>query len=337
MYTHAPREYGGDPQSPADIARELPYDAVAAPWALEGLDLLTDAPEIEPSLRLWAFLLRRGLRLPALGFSDDCYDRKGEAPGGTRTFVRIDGGERTFPAIAAAIRAGRTFATTGPLVLFTVDGSPPGTVFPAGATAREVRIRAWNAADHLDPRRPALLTRAVVLRDGEPWKELPAPPGAHAAEWELEIVEPSAACYAVRIDGSSREQVAVTGPVYFDGPGRPLPSPKVARVHGRVTGPAGEPLDGRAEAVEWGKGFLRKVAEAEVRGGEYRIDCPADCRIRITSPGHGEALKSIFLDADPSTGVSSGLSGGEATDPEFYREIERRLDDVTLDFRLEPQ
>src|SRR6266540_926381 len=167
VYTHPTREFGGSPTSPANLARELPFDAVAAPWALEALDVLTDAPDNASNLRLWFFLLERGHRLAACGFSDACYDRRGEYPGDTRTYVDLGVADRggaplDLKAIVGAVRSGRTFATTGPLVIFKVDGGPPGSVIRAGGKAHTAEVEAWNFVDHHDPRKPAFLTKLVL-------------------------------------------------------------------------------------------------------------------------------------------------------------------------------
>ncbi len=336
IYTHPSREYGGTGESPANIARELPFDVVAAPWALEGLDVLTDAPDCSADIRLWHFLLNRGLRLAACGFSDTCYDRTGECPGDTRTFAFLGGAPRTMPSIVDAVRRGRTFASTGPLVVFTVDGEPPGAVFPAGEAVRKARVRAWNAVDHRDPHDPALLSKAIVIRSGRPWKEWAAPGKASEAEWTFEIREEEAAWYSVEVHGSSRRQLALTSPVYFERKDRRPPEPARAVVRGKVEGAAGERIDGKAIAVEYGKDRERPVAEAPVVKGAYEIRCPADCRIRIEAPGCRPATKSILMDSDAIyRDLLFPIRRDRLWDPELYREIEKRLGDVQLDFRLE--
>jgi hypothetical protein len=337
MYTHPDREYGGTAESVGNIARELPFDAVAAPWSLEALDVLTDAPGHRGSLDLWYFLLDRGHRLAACGFTDTCYDRRGERPGDTRTFVKIEGAERTMEAIARAIRSGRTFATTGPLVIFTVDGSPPGTVFPADGKAREARISAWNAVDYRDPRNRATLGKATVVRRGKVWKEL-APPGPeeHSAQWSFPIEEREDAWFVVEVEGAAKHQFAVTSPVYFEAPGRTAPRGARAIVEGSVTDPEGRPVSGRVLALEHGKRTRRVVATAPLTAGGYRIECPADCRIEPEVEGLRAEPRSLFLHVDSIyRDLFWSIRRGNLLDPAFHAEIERRLRAVRLDIVME--
>jgi hypothetical protein len=338
VYTHPTREYGGTEASRANIARELPFDVLAAPWVLSALDVLTDAPENAANLKLWRFLLDRGLQVAACGFSDACFDRRGERPGDTRTYVSLGTQPPTMRALAAAVRAGRTFATTGPLVLFEVEGSPPGTVFPADGRPREARVRAYNGVDHGDPHEPAFVERLEVLRDGETWKELRVEAGKHQAAFSFRLEEKESGWYAVQVHGSSPRQFAVTSPVYFRREAAAAPAPAMARVEGRVRGPGGRPLAGKVEAVEYGKGHLRVVAEAPLEDGRYRFRCPAACRIQPRVPGFRPALKSIFLDCDPIyRELFWPIRREKLWDPGFYREIERRLGAVVLDFELAPE
>jgi putative membrane-bound dehydrogenase-like protein len=99
------------------------------------------------ALQGWYDMLSSGWRLPATGSSDyppcrflaDC-----------RTYVRLEAGNATrppsLPDWLAGMAAGRSFVTTGPLLLLEVDGAMPGAVLtktgpgPHRLTAR-VRMR----------------------------------------------------------------------------------------------------------------------------------------------------------------------------------------------------
>jgi len=79
-----------------------------------------------PSTRMYHRLLNAGFRLPATGGTDNFPDVWRDPPPGTdRTYALVDG-PLTVDSWLDAVRAGRTFATTGPLLLLEVEGKVPG-------------------------------------------------------------------------------------------------------------------------------------------------------------------------------------------------------------------
>src|SRR5258708_16552732 len=61
-----------------------------------------------------------------------------------------------MPRVAAAIRAGRSFVTTGPLLVLEIGGRGSGSVVTLPASARKGTIRAWANR----------LTRVELIRNG---------------------------------------------------------------------------------------------------------------------------------------------------------------------------
>jgi hypothetical protein len=85
----------------------------------------------------WYRLLNCGLRLACTGGSDFPFSAELLAPwypnlGLDRTYVSIDG-EFSYRRWIEGIRHGRTFASNGPLLSFTVDGAGPGRQLQVGA------------------------------------------------------------------------------------------------------------------------------------------------------------------------------------------------------------
>ena len=66
--------------------------------------------------------------------------------GGNRTYAYLGQQEFSFATWAAAVRAGRTFATTGPLLEFRVDGRMAGDeiALRAGGGTLEVTVEATS-------------------------------------------------------------------------------------------------------------------------------------------------------------------------------------------------
>jgi len=92
----------------------------------------------------WYRYLNCGYRVAAAGGTDKM---AASTPlGGNRTYAYLGQQEFSFPNWAAAVRAGRTFATSGPLLEFRVDGHTPGDEIRlgAGGGSMEVTVEATS-------------------------------------------------------------------------------------------------------------------------------------------------------------------------------------------------
>lgn len=142
-------------------------DETDAGSARAGLDLSFDVLEVVNGPRLeaeqnvkakrdWLNLLRRGFFRPLVG-SSDSHEIDRDEPGYSRTYVRYDGprGAAFDPAaVVEAMRRGRSYASNGPVVSFTVDGSagPGDTLTARGgrvSVAIDVRSPAWARVDQV--------------------------------------------------------------------------------------------------------------------------------------------------------------------------------------------
>ena len=90
----------------------------------------------------WYRYLNCGYRLPVVGGTDKM--GANEAVGANRAYVHLGDAEFNFGNWAKAVRRGNTFMTTGPLLLFSVDGHAPGEEikFRSGGGKVEVEARA---------------------------------------------------------------------------------------------------------------------------------------------------------------------------------------------------
>ena len=128
----------------------LPFAEIAADIVagrIDAIEMQTFAPGLDnPTVNEWYRFLNCGYRVPVLGGTDKMSAEM--ALGGVRTYARLDPeAAPTFEAWAAAVRAGRTFATSGPVIELTVDGHEPGGVIalPAGGGHLDVQVRARAA------------------------------------------------------------------------------------------------------------------------------------------------------------------------------------------------
>jgi hypothetical protein len=92
-------------------------------------------------LQEWHRLLDCGFRIPLVGGSDKQCNL--DILGAPRTYARLGLGEEfTYRNWIEAVRAGRTFVTNGPLLLFTVNGQDPGAVIHLTSADETIRVQA---------------------------------------------------------------------------------------------------------------------------------------------------------------------------------------------------
>ncbi|MBA2720493.1 MAG: CehA/McbA family metallohydrolase [Chloroflexi bacterium] len=130
----------------------LPFAEIATDiltGRIDAVEMQVFAPGLDnPSILEWYRFLNCGARLPVLGGTDKM--SAGVPVGAVRTYARLDGEQPpSFEAWSAAVRAGRTFASSGPVIELMVDGHQPGDVItmPAsgGRLPAHVRVRAAQA------------------------------------------------------------------------------------------------------------------------------------------------------------------------------------------------
>ena len=133
----------------ADRGASLDFDAIEV-W--NGYELGEPAA-LDENLVDWMALLRAGHRVSATGNSDS-HDVAFHTAGYPRTYVEVAGGAVDDPnAVARALREGRAYVTSGPLLDVRLDGKGPGeTVQSEGVADLDVRVRAprWVDADRIE-------------------------------------------------------------------------------------------------------------------------------------------------------------------------------------------
>ena len=145
---------------------EIAADIVAG--RIDAIEMQTFAPGLDnPTVLEWYRFLNCGYRLPVLGGTDKMSAEM--ALGGVRTYARLEPGQPpSFEAWAAAVRAGRTQASSGPVLELTVDGHEPGDVLrlPAAGGRLEVRVRARASQPIIGVVELVMNGRVVARRDG---------------------------------------------------------------------------------------------------------------------------------------------------------------------------
>ena len=168
------------------------------------------------ALEHYYMFLDLGIRLTALAGSDFPWCGRGPAYGlpgppvaqiGNARFYTYVGGPLSFDSWFAALKAGRTFVTTGPMVLLTVHGRTPGDTLDV---ARGTRVRV--SAEALGHPAQVPLTSLEIVGHG---RVLARANGSNAARLTAELELPvDHGMWIAAKAAAGPAQLAHTTPVY---------------------------------------------------------------------------------------------------------------------------
>lgn len=339
-YSHPARwglgKWGGRGIYPAEenkfisnMAQELPFDTLVGP-TYDSLDVLMPPQEKQANaeaLKLWFMLLNRGYHIAGSASSDATFDNPGRGlPGRVRIYTRV-GGKPDLAKVAAAIKSGHSFMTSGPLMVFEIGGRGSGDVITLPARAQRARIRAW--ADRL--------TRIEIFRNGTLVRTLNVPNGKPEFTAEFDVDETGErAWYVARCYGADDMQVAITNPVWFEPRGWKPPQPVRALVSGTIVdAETGKPLDGSVETIH----MVGKAAVIDSRSqsaaGKFKVAASGTARVRVQIPGYRPLTRSIFMDYAPLIEGATKMRPGQLTTWSTFENISEQLGKVSLEFRME--
>jgi hypothetical protein len=201
----------------------LPYAEIAADIVcgrIDAVELQALTPGVDgPSIREWYRFLSCGYRLPVVGGTDKM---SAEVPvGAIRTYARLDPEVPvSFDAWADAVRAGRTFVSSGSFIDLEVEGCGPGDVvrLGGGGGTVAVSVTAWAAQPLID--------RVELIHDGRVVASTGAGPTDRVVLTERVAVSASGWLAARATSNAQIRSAFATGmgahssPVYLDVGGR---------------------------------------------------------------------------------------------------------------------
>ena len=204
----------------------LPYAEIATDIVtgrIDAVEMQCFAPGLDnPSILEWYRFLNLGYRLPVLGGTDKM---SAEVPvGAVRTYARLEPDlPPSFDAWSSAVRAGRTFATSGPVIELAVDGHTPGDVvsLPASGGRLEARVRARAAQQLISAVEVVVNGQVVATRESATPTDdlsLEAFLDVRAGSW---IAARSRSDHEIQSAFSS-SMASHTSPVYVEVQDRPL-------------------------------------------------------------------------------------------------------------------
>jgi hypothetical protein len=223
------------------------------------------------SAAMYYRLLNCGFRLPATGGTDNFPDVWRDPPPGTdRTYARIDG-PLSVGSWLAAVKAGRTFATTGPLVFMTVNGGEPGS---------EIRATGESVALRAEVHSIAPLTHVAIVVNGRVVERIDWRAGEPTMRIERPAVAmPQGGWIAVMARGEASKYLgdssafAHTSPVYVVRNGQPFVSRDDAAFLVQVV----DAIWARASKSAW-------RSDAERERFKREIDQARDVYARLAKP-----------------------------------------------------
>jgi TolB protein len=149
-YVH-PFDTDIDPAKEKSLSNELPADV--ANGKVDYIEIVGFSDH-KATANVWYRLLNLGYHLPAGAGTDAMANYAAlRGPVGMNRVFLDTGGQTTPAALKAALKAGRTFASNGPLLGLELDGKRPGDTIARSAPGKlgyRVALRSPVAVDHLE-------------------------------------------------------------------------------------------------------------------------------------------------------------------------------------------
>ena len=192
-------------------ARELPVDLALG--SVEAMDVMSNSNE-DGSTPLWYGLLNTGLKCAISAGTDSFTNRRHHwIPGGHRVYV-YTGDSLTARDWIENYRAGRSFATNGPMLKFTVNGKLAGT---------ELALKKGDTIQIEASAQSAMPMEALeIVMNGEVVADKKVTPEDRVAELSKEISVNEGAWVGARVRGPFNRYLvndtylyAHTSPVYI--------------------------------------------------------------------------------------------------------------------------
>jgi Tol biopolymer transport system component len=224
-YVH-PFDAPPDPGAPGRLSHALPVDAALG--RLGYLEVVGFSDHLATA-QVWYRLLNAGLRIPA-GAGTDAMANFASLRGPVgmcRVFVKA--GRLDYRAWLDGLVAGRTFATNGPLLQFTLGGLEPGAALALGPGRHQLRASVWV-------RSIVAVDSAQIVANGRVVATIPLAAAGTRADTTVSVAVDGSAWYTLRAFARrSRHPTldiypfATTSPIYVTVGGRPIRSSADAR------------------------------------------------------------------------------------------------------------
>ena len=227
-YVHPFDSYPDPSDSTRPLTNELPVDVALG--KVDYYEALGFVDDYSATAKVWYQLLNCGFRLPAGAGTDamaNFASLRGPV-GMNRVFVK-SGAPLDRRRWLKALKAGRSFATNGPLLEFTLQGREPGEELqlPVGKT----QLRAGVTLHSIVP-----IDTLEIVRNGEVVSRIQLPGSRTSLSTSVALPVEGSGWYLLRARGARPQYpvldvypYATTSPIYVTVGGQPVRSPEDAR------------------------------------------------------------------------------------------------------------
>lgn len=202
-YVHAFSGEGDPLDAELGVAKGFPVDA-----ALGTIHAMEWSAPSRAALRVWHHALNNDLPIAAVGGEDSITSlHRTKLVGTLRTYAYIGkavrpaaGGRNTKLAAEnwiQALKQGRTYFSSGPLVEFQVSGRRPGESLKLAASGGKAFLKGqvWSIVP---------LTRVLIYRNGQVWKEVPLTADKRGASFQEEAQMDRSGWFSLAAEGAAR-------------------------------------------------------------------------------------------------------------------------------------
>jgi hypothetical protein len=282
---------------------------------------------------LWFHVLNEGYRMPAVAELDGGYGEGNKFPYGSIR-VYYQAGDRLSPENAAsALRRGRTFVTSGPVILADIDGFIQfGDLIRADASSHTLHVDAYASGNRED-----YLSYVIVFRNGKIhhlWDLRNQKP--RFARKSLQIFETEDAWYAVKAYGKKAWKnpenldvmavcrriqdgffpdepggafdICMTSPFYFFAKDSADSACLQSNVHLTLVHPRTQEQIGEACIKVMLDGEVTDSLNTE--DGQARFTMPVNAMLVISAEGLPAVRRGLFLDYPPHREIIESLANG---------------------------
>jgi len=320
------REGGQSFYAHGGYAQEIWADIVQG--AVDGVELLQFGIYRGIGLDGWYHVLNCGYRFPGLGACDYPACRK---LGDARTYVQIDGAA-DFEQWLAGAAAGRSFMTTGPMILLEVDGHQPGDeIAVTNADTRRLPVKISVQSETCP------VTHVQLVVNGKVERELAIEPTQSKElmlEHELNLSGPAwiAARAFSKSPSGNADAEAHTNPVYVTWEGRKPFSAQSAdymleRLDEQIADHKSRDMPEKSKAVEYFERSRAILLDAKARGGLAAAGVVSEDKVVIKQKSDDEQLAE-FLKPVPAKTPEEAVKTFEVADG-FRMELVAHEPDVT--------
>lgn len=314
-----------------NVAANLPFGLLSGKlW--DAIVIMGYNPDHYFYQNLWFHILNEGFRMPAISELDGGFERDdNKYYGSLRTYSRING-RFSVTKLTDAVRRGRTFVTSGPIIISDVDNKyTMGDIIRADGQKHELHIKAWASGEADD-----YLSYVIVFRNGKIFK-LWDIRNKRLREFSaaLALSGKNKAWYIIKVYGKTawqnpehfdvmticekgpeknfinpkeRIDVAISSPYYFWPEGVKDPETLVSDVHLSLTPPQQKEAlrNVTVDVLLNGK----TIKAIPLQNGHGNFSMPVNGVLKISADGYTPIYRNLYLDYLPHQQLVEELANG---------------------------